>query len=108
MRIAPPDSAQLSRAGDCGSRTAGGSRSRRTNPRDAPKSAPGMAQSDRRQGPRQASYARSARERAERLLASRRFPSRTTIAPSPMMSWASAELRGKSVAEQIGAAASQP
>jgi len=34
------------RAGDCGSRTAGRSRPRRTDPRDAPKPAAGMAQSD--------------------------------------------------------------
>jgi len=67
----------------------------------------GMAQSDVDKARAQASYARSARERAERLLALKAIPQQDYDRAIADDELASAELRrAKSVAEQIGAAAS--
>jgi len=67
----------------------------------------GMAQSDVEKARAQASYARSARERAERLLALKAIPQQDYDRAIADDELASAELRrAKSVAEQIGAAAS--
>src|SRR5258705_9151070 len=67
----------------------------------------GMAQSDVDKTPAQASYARSARERAERLLALKAIPQQDYDRAIADDELASAELRrAKSVAEQIGASAS--
>jgi len=69
--------------------------------------AAGMAQSDLDKARAQASYARSARERAERLLALKAIPQQDYDRAIADDELASAELRrAKSVAEQIGAAAS--
>ena len=69
--------------------------------------AAGMAQSDVDKASAQASYARSARERAERLLALKAIPQQDYDRAIADDELASAELRrAKSVAEQIGAAAS--
>jgi cobalt-zinc-cadmium efflux system membrane fusion protein len=66
-----------------------------------------MAQSDLEKARAQASYARSARERAERLLALKAIPQQDYDRALADDELASAELRrAKSVAEQIGAAAS--
>jgi cobalt-zinc-cadmium efflux system membrane fusion protein len=66
-----------------------------------------MAQSDVEKARAQASYARSARERAERLLALKAIPQQDYDRAIADDELASAELRrAKSVAEQIGAAAS--
>jgi len=67
----------------------------------------GMAQSDVEKARAQASYARSARERAERLLALKAIPRQDYDRAIADDELASAELRrARSVAEQIGAAAS--
>jgi len=67
----------------------------------------GMAQSDVDKARAQASYARSARERAERLLALKAIPQQDYDRAIADDELASAELRrAHSVAEQIGAAAS--
>jgi len=67
----------------------------------------GMAQSDVEKARAQASYARSARERAERLLSLKAIPQQDYDRAIADDELASAELRrAKSVAEQIGAAAS--
>jgi len=67
----------------------------------------GMAQSDVAKARAQASYARSARERAERLLALKAIPQQDYDRAIADDELASAELRrAQSVAEQIGAAAS--
>src|SRR2546430_11244849 len=67
----------------------------------------GMAQSDVDKARALASYARSARERAERLLALKAIPQQDYDRAIADDELASAELRrAKSVAEQIGAAAS--
>src|SRR5216117_3726773 len=67
----------------------------------------GMAQSDVEKARAQASYARSARERAERLLALKAIPQQDYDRAIADDELASAELRrAQSVAEQIGAAAS--
>lgn len=69
--------------------------------------AAGMAQSDVDKARAQASYARSARERAERLLALKAIPQQDYDRAIADDELASAELRrAKSVADQIGAAAS--
>ena len=69
--------------------------------------AAGMAQSDVDKARAQASYARSARERAERLLSLKAIPQQDYDRAIADDELASAELRrAKSVAEQIGAAAS--
>ena len=69
--------------------------------------AAGMAQSDVEKARAQASYARSARERAERLLALKAIPQQDYDRAVADDELASAELRrAQSVAEQIGAAAS--
>src|SRR5437762_12593295 len=66
-----------------------------------------MAQSDVDKARAQASYARSARERAERLLALKAIPQQDYDRAIADDELASAELRrATSVAEQIGAAAS--
>jgi len=67
----------------------------------------GMAQSDFDKARAQASYARSARERAERLLALKAIPQQDYDRAIADDELASAELRrAKSVADQIGATAS--
>jgi len=67
----------------------------------------GMAQSDVEKARAQASYARSARERAERLLSLKAIPQQDYDRAIADDELASAELRrARSVAEQIGAAAS--
>ncbi len=67
----------------------------------------GMAQSDVDKARAQASYARSARERAERLLALKAIPQQDNDRAIADDELASAELRrAQSVAEQIGASAS--
>src|SRR5258705_13786738 len=67
----------------------------------------GMAQSDVDKARAQVSYARSARERAERLLVLKAIPHQDYDRAIADDELASAELRrAKSVAEQIGAAAS--
>jgi cobalt-zinc-cadmium efflux system membrane fusion protein len=67
----------------------------------------GMAQSDVDKARAQASYARSARERAERLLALKAIPQQDYDRAVADDELASAELRrAKSVADQIGATAS--
>jgi len=67
----------------------------------------GMAQSDLDKARAQASYPRSARERAERLLALKAIPQQDYDRAIADDELATAELRrAKSVAEQIGAAAS--
>ncbi len=67
----------------------------------------GMAQSDVEKARAQASYARSARRRAERLLALKAIPQQDYDRAIADDELASAELRrARSVAEQIGAAAS--
>ena len=67
----------------------------------------GMAQSDVDKARAQASYARSARERAERLLALKAIPQQDYDRAIADDELASAELRrAKSVADQIGATAS--
>ncbi len=69
--------------------------------------AAGMAQSDVDKARAQASYARSARERAERLLALKAIPQQDYDRAIADDELASAELRrAKSVADQIGATAS--
>jgi len=69
--------------------------------------AAGMAQSDVEKARAQASYARSARERAERLLALKAIPQQDYDRAVADDELASAELRrAQSVAEQIGAATS--
>ena len=69
--------------------------------------AAGMAQSDVEKARAQASYARSARERAERLLALKAIPQQDYDRAIADDELASAELRrAKSVADQIGATAS--